>query len=40
MTLPTTQLPAQLNRPDGKPPIWLVDKAASRKLTMRDEDQN
>ena len=31
------KLPAQLIRPDGKPPIWLVDKAASRKLTIRDE---
>jgi 6-phosphogluconolactonase len=29
--------PAQLIRPDGKPPIWLVDKAASHKLTMSDE---
>ena len=31
------QLPAQLIRPDGKPPIWLVDKAASRKLMMSDQ---
>lgn len=27
-------LPAQLIRPDGKHPLWLVDKAASHKLTM------
>ena len=33
------QLPAQLIRPDGKHPIWLVDKAASHKLTSQtDED--
>jgi 6-phosphogluconolactonase len=31
------QLPAQLIRPAGKHPIWLVDKAASHKLTMREE---
>jgi 6-phosphogluconolactonase len=34
------KLPAQLIRPDGKHPIWLVDKAASHKLTMHDEEQN
>lgn len=34
------KLPAQLIRPNGAQPIWLVDKAASHKLTMRDEDQN
>jgi hypothetical protein len=28
-----------LIRPDGKHPIWLVDKAASHKLTISDEDQ-
>ena len=32
------ELPAQLIRPDGKQPIWMVDKAASRKLTMSDEE--
>jgi 6-phosphogluconolactonase len=30
------ELPAQLIRPDGKHPVWLVDKAASHKLTMND----
>jgi 6-phosphogluconolactonase len=34
------ELPAQLIRPEGKKPIWLVDKAASHKLTMRDEEPN
>lgn len=34
------RLPAQLIRPDGKPPIWLVDKAASHKLTTHDEEPN
>ncbi len=34
------KLPAQLIRPDGKPPIWLVDKAASHKLNMHDEEPN
>jgi 6-phosphogluconolactonase len=33
-------LPAQLIRPAGKKPIWLVDKAASHKLTMHDEEPN
>jgi 6-phosphogluconolactonase len=33
------ELPAQLIRPDGKHAIWLVDKAASHKLTMSDEEQ-
>lgn len=32
-----SELPAQLIRPDGKHPNWLVDKAASHKLTMREE---
>lgn len=32
-----SELPAQLIRPAGKHPIWLVDKAASHKLTMREE---
>ena len=31
-------LPAQLIRPAGKKPIWLVDKAASHKLTLNDEE--
>ncbi len=30
-------LPAQLIRHDGKHPLWLVDKAASHKLAMREE---
>jgi 6-phosphogluconolactonase len=30
-------LPAQLIRPNGAHPIWLVDKVASHKLTMREE---
>ncbi len=30
-------LPAQLIRPAGIHPLWLVDKAASHKLTVRDE---
>jgi 6-phosphogluconolactonase len=34
------KLPAQLIRPYGKPPIWLVDKAAGHKLTMSDEEPN
>ena len=34
------ELPAQLIRPDGKHPIWLVDKAASHKLTISDEEPN
>lgn len=33
-------LPAQLIRPAGNKPIWLVDKAASHKLTMHDEEPN
>jgi len=32
------ELPAQLIRPDGKHPLWLVDKAASHKLTISAED--
>jgi 6-phosphogluconolactonase len=31
-------LPAQLIRPAGMHPIWLVDKAASHKLTMSEEE--
>jgi 6-phosphogluconolactonase len=31
------ELPAQLIRPAGIHPLWLVDKAASHKLTMREE---
>jgi 6-phosphogluconolactonase len=34
------ELPAQLIRPAANKPIWLVDKAASHKLTMRDEEPN
>jgi 6-phosphogluconolactonase len=33
-------LPAQLIRPNGKQPIWLVDKAASRKLKVQNEEDN
>jgi 6-phosphogluconolactonase len=33
------ELPAQLIRPNGAQPIWLVDKAASHKLTEQtDQD--
>ncbi len=35
-----SDLPAQLIRPAGAKPIWLVDKAASHKLTIRDEEPN
>ena len=35
-----SKLPAQLIRPLGTKPIWLVDKAASHKLTIRDEEPN
>jgi 6-phosphogluconolactonase len=31
------ELPAQLIRPNGKHPIWLVDKAASHKLKDQNE---
>ncbi len=31
------ELHTQLTRLDGKLPLWLVDKAASHKLTMREE---
>ena len=31
------ELPAQLIRPAGVHPLWLVDKASSHKLTMREE---
>jgi 6-phosphogluconolactonase len=35
------ELPAQLIRPNGTQPIWLVDKAASHKLTEQsDQDVN
>lgn len=34
-----SKLPAQLIRPAGIHPLWLVDKAASHKLTINDEDQ-
>jgi 6-phosphogluconolactonase len=34
------ELPAQLIRPKGNHPTWLVDKAASHKLTIDDEDEN
>ncbi len=33
------ELPAQLIRPDGRHPTWLVDKAASHKLTMSSDDE-
>jgi 6-phosphogluconolactonase len=33
------ELPAQLIRPAGNHPLWLVDKAASHKLTINDEDE-
>jgi 6-phosphogluconolactonase len=33
-------LPAQLIRPAGKHPFWLVDKAASHKLATLDEELN
>ena len=31
------ELPAQLIRHNGTHPLWLVDKAASHKLTLREE---
>jgi 6-phosphogluconolactonase len=31
-------LPAQLIRPNGAQPIWLVDRAASHKLTAQNEE--
>jgi len=34
------ELPAQLIRPKGNHPTWLVDKAASHKLTIDDEDED
>lgn len=35
------ELPAQLIRPNGNHPIWLLDKAASHKLTISpDEEPN
>lgn len=33
------ELPAQLIRPNGTQPIWLVDKAASRKLTSQTGEE-
>ncbi len=32
-----SDLPAQLIRPSGRHPLWLVDRAASHKLAMREE---
>lgn len=32
------QLPAQLIRPNGSHPIWLVDRAASQKLRAQNEE--
>jgi hypothetical protein len=32
------ELPAQLIRPAGIHPLWLVDKAASRKLSKLGEE--
>ncbi len=32
-----SDLPAQLIRPSGRHPLWLVDKAASHKLAMPEE---
>jgi len=32
------ELPAQLIRPNGKQPIWLVDKAASHKLRAQNQE--
>ena len=34
------ELPAQLIRPKGNHPTWLVDKVASHKLTIDDEDED
>jgi 6-phosphogluconolactonase len=33
------ELPAQLIRPNGNQLIWLVDRAASHKLTMSEEEE-
>ena len=33
------KLPAQLIRPNGAQPIWLVDKAASHKLKVQNVDE-
>jgi len=35
-----SELPAQLIRPAGIHPLWLVDKAASHKLTRCEEEPN
>ena len=32
------ELPAQLIRPNGAHPIWLVDKAASHKLRAQNQE--
>jgi 6-phosphogluconolactonase len=32
-------LPAQLIRPNGNHPTWLVDRAASHKLTMSEQEE-
>jgi 6-phosphogluconolactonase len=34
------ELPAQLIRPNGAQPIWLVDKAASHKLKVQNEEDD
>jgi 6-phosphogluconolactonase len=34
-----SDLPAQLIRSNGKHPLWLVDKAASHKLTMTTDEE-
>jgi hypothetical protein len=34
------ELPAPLIRPNGERLIWLVDKAASHKLTRCEEEPN
>jgi 6-phosphogluconolactonase len=35
---PPRKLPAQLIRPNGSQPIWLVDKPASQKLTAQNQE--
>jgi len=34
------ELPAQLIRPNGTHPLWLVDKAASQKLTAQNTEED
>ncbi len=34
------ELPAQLIRPNGTHPLWLVDKAASHKLTAQNTEED